>query len=138
MLRPTSDTLCRSSFVRTAWSSNVTILQVLYTYRTSTHTFLGVRTETLQQKSDHHSLLWVVKDGQGFRVWQECRQRPFIINGESEFEIQGIIGHYETQTGAVYYAVKWIHYECPTWELEDDLWNCQLITDYCLYLPSLG
>lgn len=136
-MRIITDQAYHGSFVRAAWSSKVAILEVLYSLKTSNQIFLGVRGETLDPQSDHHGLLWVSKDSQGFQVWQECRQRPFIMEGESEYEIEEILGHYETQTGAVYYAVKWFDYECPTWELEDDLWSSRLITDYCLQLPSL-
>jgi hypothetical protein len=127
----------QGSFVQTAWSSKVAILEVLYSFRTSHQTIFGVRAETLDQKSDHHGLLWVRKDSRGFQLWQECRQRPYIIDGESDYEIEEILGHYETESGTVYYAVKWIDYECPTWELEDDLWSCRLITSYCLHLTQL-
>lgn len=123
-------------FVRTAWSSKVAILEVLYTYRTLYQTFLGVRTETLDPTSDQNGLLWVCKDTQGYQVWQECHQRPYIIEGESDYDVKEILGHYESPNGSVYYAVKWIGYECPTWELEDDLWGCRLITTYCLSLPQ--
>ncbi|KAK4206037.1 hypothetical protein QBC37DRAFT_301603, partial [Rhypophila decipiens] len=63
------------------------------------------------------------------RVWQECRQRPFITEGKYGYEVEQISGHYETPTGSVYYGVKWTVYECPTWELEDDLYNSQLTTE---------
>ena len=130
----------RGSVIQTAWSSNVAVIQVLYTLRTADWTFHGVRVETLDQgwevSSDATKLLWVLEDHQGLRTWQECRQRPFIIDGELEHDIEKIVGHYESQTGSVYYAVKWVDFECPTWELEDDLSSCQLITEYCMHLPG--
>jgi hypothetical protein len=136
-MRLNSSQAYRGSIIRTAWSSKVAILEVLFSFGTSYRTFLGVRAETLDRKSDHDELLWVCKDSQGFQLWQECRQRPYIIDGESDYEIEQILGHYESQSGDIHYAVKWIDYECPTWELEDDLWSCRLITTYCLDLLRL-
>jgi hypothetical protein len=121
-------------FVRAAWSSRVTILQALYSLTISDQTFLGVKTKTLDHESDHHGLLWIYKDGENFRVWQECRQRPFVGSFDVEQEIEEILGHHEMENGDVYYAVKWLSYTCPTWESEDDLFSCRQATDYCLQL----
>ncbi|KEY63885.1 hypothetical protein S40285_08976 [Stachybotrys chlorohalonatus IBT 40285] len=124
----------RGSLVHTAWSSNVSILQVLYSIKTSDLTFHGVTVEGFDDSGD---LLWVLEDHLGLRIWQECRQRPFISDGdlgELENEIEEIVGHYEAPTGSIYYAVKWVGYECPTWELEDDLGGGRQITDYCMHL----
>ncbi|KAH7303147.1 hypothetical protein B0I35DRAFT_365538 [Stachybotrys elegans] len=129
-----SDGSHKQLFTQAPWSPKVPILQVICSIKTASRTFHGVQVEALDQESNHHSLVWVFEDIRGFRVWQECCQRPFIIDGESVNEIKEIVGHHEDQTGCVYYAVKWTDYECPTWELEDDLGNHQIITEYCLQL----
>ena len=142
MIHLRAESAYRGSFVRTAWSSNVVILQVLYSLRTPNQIFHGVKVDTLDQEvgasTDGNGLLWVAEDSQGLRVWQECRQRPFILDGEIEYEIEEIVGHYEAQTGSVYYAVKWSDYECPTWELEDNLRSTRFITEYCMQLLGSG
>ncbi|KAK1656939.1 hypothetical protein BDP55DRAFT_738597 [Colletotrichum godetiae] len=52
----------------------------------------------------------------------ECAQRPHMIDGHSSYVPESIAGHHEAGNGAVLYGVKWIGYECPTWELESDLY----------------
>ncbi|KAK4206201.1 hypothetical protein QBC37DRAFT_301271 [Rhypophila decipiens] len=139
MMQLQPDWARRGSLVQTAWSSNVVILQVLYTVTTLDRKFHGVIVENPVQArgaSATDDLLWVFDDSCGLRVWQECRQRPFITEGEYG-EIEQVFGHYENPTGSVYYAVKWTDYECPTWELEDDLYDSQLTTEYCIHLPGL-
>lgn len=140
MMQLQPDWAHRGSFVQTAWSSSVVILQVLYTIKTPDRIFHGAIVENLDQASGTSAtdnLLWVVDDSYGLRMWQECRQRPFITQGEYGYEIEEVFGHYETQTGSVYYAVKWVDYECPTWELEDDLYDSNLTTEYCMHLQGL-
>ncbi|KAK3933477.1 hypothetical protein QBC46DRAFT_368726 [Diplogelasinospora grovesii] len=127
--------------VRTGWSSHVVVVQVLYTLWKPELIFHGVRVENLDGDFRNwpytEGLLWVLEDGQELRIWQECRQRPRIIDGEADCEIEEIVGHYQAQSGPVYYAIKWVGYECPTWELEDDLHGySQLLTQYCRHLPT--
>ncbi|KAH8655519.1 hypothetical protein BX600DRAFT_385289 [Xylariales sp. PMI_506] len=128
--------------VQTVWSSHVIIVQVLYSLKARNETFHGVKVETLNYESGHplyyDGLLWVVEDGGNLRIWQECRQSPWITDGEVEGEIEEIIGHYESDTGSVYYAIKWMDYECPTWELEEDVLTCQLIDHYWLHCSGAG
>lgn len=131
------------SFVRTAWSSRVVILRVLYTITSTNQSILfhGVKAKTTDRKQEasaEDELLWVFKDCSGLRLWQECRQKPFIIDGEVDSDIEEIVGHHEDESGAIHYAVKWLDYECPTWESEADLYTCPLITDYCLNLPKMA
>ena len=123
------------SFIKTDWSSQLVIIEVLYTVENLVRTFHGVRFKNLEKKTEDwpqdEGLLWVYNEGHIVRIWQECRQRPRFIEGEPDCEIREIVGHYYTQTGLVYYAILWMEYECPTWELEENLDSCsQLITEY--------
>jgi len=62
----------------------------------------------------------------GLQIWQDCWSQPRINDGELEHEIKGKVGHYESQTGSVYYAV--VNYGCSTWELEEDICSsCYLL-----------
>ncbi|KAK3933652.1 hypothetical protein QBC46DRAFT_368648 [Diplogelasinospora grovesii] len=130
MQRLTPKVAYLGSPVRTGWSSHVVVMQVLYTLWKPELIFHGIRVENL----DGDLRNWPYTEG---LLW-ECRQRPRIINGEADFEIEEIVGHYQAQSGLVYYAIKWVEYECPTWELEDDLYGySQLLTQYCRHLPTL-
>ncbi|KAK8038384.1 hypothetical protein PG994_015151 [Apiospora phragmitis] len=71
-------------------------------------------------------------------MWQECQQRPRLIDGEPTHAIEDVVAHYQTSTGSVYYAIKWAGYECPTWELESDLDGCvELSTPSCMRLAPV-
>lgn len=123
----------RGSIVRTACSSHVIVTQVLYSFKALDQIFHGVKVVPEPgHPSYYDGLLWVVDDGEGLLVWQECRQRPRIIDGKFEHEIEEIVGHYESWTGSVYYAIKWMDYKCPTWESEEDMLTCHLINKYWL------
>ena len=42
---------------------------------------------------------------------------------------KSLIGYYRSVSGNVFVGVKWRGYECPTWELEDDLLQCGDLND---------
>lgn len=111
--------------VKTIWSSQVTISHIICTASAAPFTFYGVLTRNLDRVLDssqtEDELLWVYNNGTSVSVWQETRQRPLAIEGLTEYEIKGIVGHYELENGRLFYAVKWFERDCPTWELEDDL-----------------
>jgi hypothetical protein len=114
----------RGRNIQTAWSPQVTILEVLLSVKVSHWVFHGVRAETLEPLwdwPDMESLLWVFDDGTGFKLWQDFQHRPRIVNGEAAFGVESVVGHYQSETGNVYLGVKWWGYDCPTWELEDDM-----------------
>jgi hypothetical protein len=99
-------------------------------------TFYGVRVENLDQTGwdwlDRDGLLWVFDNGQHLEIWQESRQRPRVVDGIPDCGIERIVGHYQDESGRVYYGVKWLNYESPSWELEEDLERCSdLLTRYC-------
>ncbi|KAH6874173.1 hypothetical protein B0T10DRAFT_588005 [Thelonectria olida] len=70
----------RGAPVRTTWSSDVVVKQVLVTLRSAKRMFHGIIASNLDSgpwdwpRSD--CPMWVVDGGNGLSVWQECRQRP--------------------------------------------------------------
>ena len=123
------------SLLKSDWSSKLVIIEVLYIIKKQGCSFYGLRVDNVDKNSgdwpDNEGLLWVYKEGQAFRICQECKQRPRFIEGQPEYKIREIIGHYFAETGSIYYAILWVDYTCPTWELEDDLESCsQLVTEY--------
>jgi hypothetical protein len=119
--------------VQTPWSTSITVFRALTKFKTATEEFYGVLVEDTDNQNDC-KLLWILERPNGFSTWQESRHRPLIREGESEDEIDNVFGHYEDLEGQVYYAVKWKDYECPTWELEEDLRDCQSTMDYTMQL----
>lgn len=132
----------RGSQVDTLWSSNVVVERVLCIFQTATVVFYGVEVENqdfnLRDYPRKTELLWVFADGNKINVWMESRQRPQIVGGELQEKVEHIVGHFQDESGEIYYAVKWAGYECPTWELESDLHTCSDITTrYCKGLASV-
>lgn len=114
--------------IYTPWSSNVILLEILLIHHNVVGTFYGIRSETRDKEGwplDSKSPLWVYDDNKTLRLWQEFRQCPRTQDLDN---IEDIIGHYESNSGKIYYAVKWSDYACPTWELEEDM----LCYDYSL------
>jgi hypothetical protein len=126
----------RGSVIETPWSSHVVVVEVLFTVKTSRWIFHGVRAVNAERQNwdwpDPENLLWLVENGHGLGLWEECRQRPHISDGQGTDEIESIIGHYQSATGNIYAGVKWQGYECPTWELDDKIQALQAeATDPC-------
>ena len=114
----------RGRHVRTTWSPEVVILEVLLTIRVSSHIFHGVRAETVDQLWDWvdvESLLWVLDTGTELTLWRDFEARPRISNMDSTHRIEAILGMHESAGSNVYLGVKWRDYGCPTWELEDEI-----------------
>lgn len=114
----------RGRYVRTAWSSQVNIVEVLLSVRVSHWVFHGVRAETTDTLLDWptvESLLWVFEDGGDFKVYQDIQYfPPQVDDGDLDRQIEAILGHYQL-AGDTYIAVKWQGHYCPTWELEEDI-----------------
>ncbi|OHE90472.1 hypothetical protein CORC01_14238 [Colletotrichum orchidophilum] len=121
MLSVTGGTLVKGD-----WSPCITVRRVICTLQSGDRVFFGVLAENQESQlwswPESDLLLWVFDDGQCVRVWQECAQRPHIVEGQSSHVLESIAGHHEATNGTVLYGVKWAGYECPTWELESDLW----------------
>lgn len=110
--------------VQAAWSPQVIIIEVILSVSVSQWIFHGVRAETCDQHWDWldvESLLWVFDDGTGLKLWQDFPHRPRMVNGEAAFGVESIVGHYQSASGNAYVGVKWWGYDCPTWELEDEM-----------------
>jgi len=117
--------------VKAGWSSDIFITTVFVTSNTGRWTFYGVATENREVSKwdwqDRDGMLWVFHDGKCVKVWQETRQRPSICGGTMECDIEDVFGYCEAGNGSIYYAVKWFNYECPTWELEHNIQNYNLL-----------
>lgn len=109
----------KSTTIRIPWSSNARLKNILYIFKHSQKTFYGVEVEYFEDR--RNEMLWLVKEEGCLQAWQEFRQGPWITNGECQFEMNKIIGHYEAESGDIQYAVKWYGYCCPTWEHESAL-----------------
>ncbi|KAK2038267.1 hypothetical protein LY76DRAFT_515722 [Colletotrichum caudatum] len=121
--------------VKGDWSSHIVVRRVVCTMQSGKRMFFGVLAQNQEPQlwnwPDSDMLLWVFDDGQRVKVWQEGAQRPHIVEGQCGYVLDSVVGHYEATNGAVYYGVKWAGYECPTWELESDLWmHGHLLTAY--------
>lgn len=110
--------------VLTPWSNQVTVVEVIFSINVDTSTFHGVRTKNLDMSRDwldSESLLWVVEEGRGLRLWQGFEQSPYLMNGDGQYEIDFVVGGYQSSAGSNYFGVKWLGYPCPTWVSEDEL-----------------
>ncbi|KAI9155793.1 hypothetical protein HJFPF1_08382 [Paramyrothecium foliicola] len=120
----------RGSVIETPWSSQIIVVEVLFTVRTSKWTFHGIRAVNAERRAwdwpELENLLWVFDDGHGLRLWEEFHQRPHTSDGRSTHEIESIIGYYQSATGNIYTGVKWHDYDCPTWEFDDEIQNIQM------------
>ena len=119
---PTTD--WKGSGIQSNWSLDLIVARVLYTLQTPKAVFHGVLAENQDRwlvGGPDESLLWVYERDGSVAVWQEDQQRPAIREGKSDHNMDAVIGHYDTRSGFLYYSVKWIGYECPTWESEQDL-----------------
>lgn len=117
----------RGRQVYTPWSSAVTVMEVLYSVQVDRWIFHGVKVvnkdQLLWDLPEVDNLLWVFDDGRQLKTWQGISQRP-RFDDESEYEIEASIGYHRSVSGNVFVGVKWRGYECPTWELENDLLQC--------------
>lgn len=133
----TDGPLSKRILLQTPWSPNVAVQDILCSVQTEHGQFLGVKIDLPMGDSwpgNADALHWLYRDKNGLRLWQEIQQRPRAAD-VSPPEIERVLAHYETQDNRVYYAIKWCHYACPTWELEEDLAShSNLITQYCLDL----
>lgn len=130
----TTEFFHRGRRVETTWSLHVTVVEVLISVQVSRCVFHGVRTETTDPQwdwPDVESLLWVFDDGTGLRLWQDFQQQPRVADGRAAFPVETILGNYQSPSGNVYLSVKWRGYDCPTWELEEDM-------EHHLQLETLG
>lgn len=110
--------------VLTPWSNQVTVVEVLYSINVDNSTFHGVRTKNQDMSwdwLDPESLLWVVEKGRELRLWQGFEQSPYAMNREVRYEIDVVVGGYQSSAGYNYFGVKWRGYPCPTWVSEDEL-----------------
>lgn len=129
-----AQSMYRGRRVETAWSLHVSVLEVLFSVQVCGWVFHGVRTETSDEQwdwPDIDSLLWVFDDGTGLRLWQDFQHQPRVADDGASFEVEAILGDYRSPSGNVYLGVKWRGYDCPTWELEEDM-------EHHLQLQTLG
>ena len=128
----------RGAKVRTPWSSNVVILDVLFSTTVLDKVFYGVKTETRDAMGVDwpvtQSLLWLFKHNGGLQMWQDFRHQPLIAATETFPVIETVIGCHE-MNGNLHYAIKWRDHLVPTWELEAKLYNyVDTLTDYDLLM----
>ncbi|KAF4964718.1 hypothetical protein FSARC_7379 [Fusarium sarcochroum] len=111
--------------VKTAWSPDIVVTDVLLTFQTGSQVFYGVKTINTERSCwvwpDTDGLLWVIDGGDQLRTWQEDRQGPYIPYGRPAYEIEHVIGYYHSETGNTYAGIKWKGYTCPTWEAEAEV-----------------
>jgi hypothetical protein len=112
----------------------VVVVEVVLSVKAAQWTFLGVTYAVGDSQRwdwpDSDGLLWAFDDGQHLRLCQTWLQHPRFLPAENGCAIEAVIGHHEGDNGNLYMAVKWIDYECPTWELESDLANSGQLTNY--------
>ncbi|WKT54342.1 hypothetical protein QSH57_004926 [Fusarium oxysporum f. sp. vasinfectum] len=111
--------------IRTPWSAHVVIKEILVTTQVGPWVFYGVCAETLDATSSDWTspdcLLWVFDDGSGPRMWQDTAQPSPFNSEDPEKNFDQIVGHYESNDGECYLAVKWKSCLAPTWERETDM-----------------
>jgi hypothetical protein len=111
--------------IHTAWCSNVVVAEVLLSINVSKRSFYGVRALIINEEFLEwltvENLLWVFEDGGKLKVGQDYQSRPRINEAEANFGVEGIIGQYFSSAGNAFVGVKWEGYQCPTWELEDEV-----------------
>lgn len=110
--------------VKTPWSNQVVVLEVVCDVTVNQNQFLGVITETrdIFGWPISQNLLWLYKQGDSLLLWQDFSQRPRAIDRRYD-EIRRICGFCQLQSGVVYYAIEWPDYGCPTWELEEHVFR---------------
>ncbi|KAK8013724.1 hypothetical protein PG991_009317 [Apiospora marii] len=124
MATQTPTSAWKGSGIRSHWSLDLIVARVLYTLQTPNAVFHGVLAHNQDRwlvDGPDESLLWVCERDGSVAVWQEDQQRPTISEGRSDHDMGAVIGHYDSRSGALYYSIKWVGYECPTWESEQDL-----------------
>ena len=113
--------------IKAPWASHVILIEVVCTVTVTPlpYMFFGVMAETQYEPGwpgFATELLWVYSDGSGLKLWNDFHQKPLL--GERQYqEIEEICGFCELRNGDVYYAVRWLGYTCPTWELERPLFS---------------
>ncbi len=125
----------RGRLVKTPWSPQVRILEVLFSVRVSCRVFHGVRAETEDMNwdwPDVENLLWVFDGGNGLQLSQVFQHHPHVVDRMINGKIEAIVGDYQSSSGNVYFGVKWEGYDCPTWELEEEI----LIHDRMYLIPT--
>lgn len=121
--------------IKTLWSPSVAVIEVLFSIKVLQQTYHGIRAryadESFWGLPNEESLLWVFDDGHDLKLCQEMHQQgPRIINDRLQFNIEAVIGTYQSAVGNVYLAVKWQTCDYPTWELEDDIIRCSDFSNY--------
>lgn len=126
----------RGDMIKCPWSSAACIVDVLYSLQAPVGVFHGVLVEDRDVygwQLGSVRPIWVLDDGAEIGVWNDIRQWPQAAE-PLDSSIKRVIGHYEADNGDVYYAIQWVGYMSPTWELEETLSDVAVITDYCLKL----
>ncbi|KAJ2978966.1 hypothetical protein NQ176_g3528 [Zarea fungicola] len=113
-------------FIKTPWSDQVVVVEVLYSVKVSQFIFHSVRAVNKDFQwdwPDITSLLWVIeRDDDGtLKLAPEWVQPPRISGNEPSCDIELVLGDYQPAAGNTYMAVKWRDHDCPTWELKEDL-----------------
>lgn len=121
--------------IETLWSPSVAVTEVLFSVKVSRQLYHGIRASYVDENfwnfPSEESLLWVFDDGHDLKLCQEMHQQgPRIINDKLQFDIEAIIGTYQSAIGNIFLAVKWQNSDYPTWELEDDIIRCGDVTNY--------
>lgn len=118
-------------FIKTPWSDHVVVLDVLYSVKVAESVFHGVRAVNTDLQWDWPDIihfLWVLEpdNDDDLKLAPEWDQPPRMMDHELPCGIELVIGDYQSTAGNTYLAVKWRDYDCPTWELEDDViaWEC--------------
>ena len=101
-------------------------MDVLYSFKVSRSVFHGVRainTDLQWDWPDLVNLLWIVEqdNNDDLKLAPEWEQPSRSVDNEFPREIELVIGEHQTAAGNTYLAVKWQGYDCPTWELEEDV-----------------
>ncbi|KAM3547321.1 hypothetical protein ARSEF4850_010094 [Beauveria asiatica] len=128
MERPTRITSPSYSgrYIKTPWSDQVVILDVLYSLKVSRSIFHGIRAINTDLQWDWPeivNLLWIVEreDDDDLKLAPEWEQPSRSVDTELPRDIELVIGDHQSAAGNTYLAVKWRNFDCPTWELEKDV-----------------
>ncbi|KAM3518601.1 hypothetical protein MY4038_010057 [Beauveria bassiana] len=69
------------------------------------------------------SLPWIVEqeNGDDLKLAPEWERPSRGIDNRLPRDVELVIGDHQSAAGNTYLAVKWWGYDCPTWELEEDV-----------------
>lgn len=113
------------AMIKIQWPWGLIVRKVLYTYEFGKKTFHGiVAREAPFSAIDREPLLWVLDGENGLTEYWEVGPEPQRVGTSLEWDVERVIGHYRTREGQFIYSIKWVGYDCPTWEPEDHLGNC--------------